>query len=182
MSALAGDLPRRIGHILAGPAPVSLGFLKAFMLSMAAFLLTVVPLFAGALDRAALDRAQLERDMRLLLDAQVDVRVATGTGGARVSASASEVKVSNSSLRELVALAYGVVPGEVAGRDWLDFPRYDIHAGVRGSVADPEHFDPAALRGLVTRLLAARFNLEIHVNHLCQQPCGPRALAPQPGR
>jgi len=43
------------------------------------------------------------------------------------------------------------------------------------TVSQPEDLDPIALRVLVTRLLGARFQLEIHVNSVCQEPCGRRA-------
>ena len=178
ISALAGDLPRRVGEILEARAPRALGFLKAFALSLAAFLLTVIPLFAGSIDEATRDHRRVERDARLLMIADVDVRTAAqDAAGARISASDFEVNVHNSSLRELLALAYGVEPAAVKGRDWLDHPRYDIRARLPGSAAVSREFDPVSLRGLVTEVLVARFNLEIHVNHLCQHPCGPRALA-----
>jgi uncharacterized protein (TIGR03435 family) len=88
----------------------------------------------------------------------------------------ASLNIHDVSLRELLALAYGVSPAEVGGRDWLDTPRYDIRAALPENMSSATDFDPAALRGMVTQLLAARFNLEIHVNHRCQQPCGPRAL------
>jgi hypothetical protein len=178
ISALAGDLPRRVGRILEGRTPAALGFFKSFALSMAAFLLVVVPLFAGTVDHAARHRHQVERDMHLLMNAQLEVRAAqSGPGGMRLNAAGTQLDIRNSSLRELLALSYGVTPTEVKGRDWLDHPRYDIRALLPGSVMEPGNFDPVAMRGLVTQLLAARFNLEVHVNHLCQHPCGPRALA-----
>jgi len=173
VSALAGNLPQRIGQILDARAPAGLGFLKAFGLSLATFLLAVVPLFAGSMDQAERHRKRVQLDSRLLLSAEIDVQPAVDAGGgARISASTREVTVRNSSLRELIALAFGVTTGEVMGRDWLDQPRYDIHARLPANAAEPEAFEPEALRGLVTQVLAARFNLEIHVNHLCQQPCG----------
>ena len=50
------------------------------------------------------------------------------------------------------------------GGPWLDSPRYDIRAVAHTPVSRPEDFDPYALRGLVAKLLASRFDLEIHVN------------------
>jgi hypothetical protein len=60
----------------------------------------------------------------------------------------------------------------VTGGTWLDNSRYDIRIQLRDPVADPDHFDPAALRGVVNKLLGSRFDLQIHVNHRCQDPCG----------
>jgi beta-lactamase regulating signal transducer with metallopeptidase domain len=180
VSALAGNLPGRIAQILDARQPAGLGFFKAFALSFAAFLLAVVPLVAGAMDRAERHRERVRFDARLLLDAAVEVRAAKEPRGrARLVATATEVNVHGSSLRELIALAYGVVPAEVMGRDWLDQPRYDIRVRLPANVAEPGRFEPEALRGLVTQVLALRFNIEIHVNHSCQQPCGPRALTAQ---
>jgi beta-lactamase regulating signal transducer with metallopeptidase domain len=177
VSALAGDLPRRVARILEARSPASLGFLKSFALSLAAFGVAVMPLFAGTVDHAAQQRERVERDMRVLLAAQLEVRNAAPGGGPRLHASDTALDIRDSSLRELLALAYGVAPEDIGGRDWLDHPRYDIRAVWSGSRIDADDFDPTALRAMVTRLLATRFNLEIHVNHHCQHPCGPRALA-----
>ena len=78
----------------------------------------------------------------------------------------------NSTLRELVALSYGVPKANVTGGHWLDNSRYDIRIHLHDPVADPDHFDPAAMRGVVNKLLASRFDLQIHVNQRCQEPCG----------
>lgn len=180
ISALAGNLPARVAGILDARTPAALGFLRSFSLSLAAFLLTVVPLFAGSIDAAARHHLRVQRDARLLMNAAIDVRTAANGGArAQVSASEFEVNVRNSSLRELLALAYDVEPAAVGGREWLDHPRYDISARLPVGPGVAKDFDPVALRGLVTQVLASRFNVEIHVNHLCEHPCGPRALAQQ---
>ena len=59
---------------------------------------------------------------------------------------------------------------------WLDTPRYDIRAMAHDPVSEPDELDPYALRDLTTKLLASRFDLEIHVNRRCQSPCGRYAL------
>ena len=103
---------------------------------------------------------------------------APGAEHTRVNATGNEVTIRNTSLRELIALAYGVETHVIqGGGEMLDSPRYDIRAAVDGGVTDPEEFEPLALRGAVNKLLASRFNLELHVNQRCQDPCGPRALA-----
>lgn len=177
VSALAGDLPRRVSSILDGRAPTSLGFLKSFLLSLAVFLLAGVPLFAGTVDEAWRRQQQVDRDMRVLMTADVSVRtLANSAGSLRIDAAGSTVDIHDISLRELLALSYGVRPDEVGGRDWLDTPRYDIRAELPENMGELADFQPEALRGMVTRLLATHFNLEIYVDHRCQQPCGPRAL------
>jgi hypothetical protein len=181
VAALAGDLTQRIRDILKGSAPVSLGFIKAFALSVSTVLIAAGPLLAGALDDAARRHELAQANARTLRDARIALDVAADAPGAehaRVSATGNEVTIRNTSLRELIALAYGVDAHVVTGGGgMLDSPRYDIRALVDGGVTDPEEFEPLALRGAVNKLLAQRFNLELHVNQRCQDPCGPRALA-----
>ncbi|HET9475503.1 MAG TPA: M56 family metallopeptidase, partial [Steroidobacteraceae bacterium] len=178
VAALAGDLTLRIRHILSGAVPSSLGFIKAFVLSIGTLLFAAAPLLAGAIDDAAQRRGLAQANARALWDADFVVTPAGGAGGsARVDATSKDVTIRNTSLRELVAMAYGVESRQVTGRgSWFDHERYDIRAVSRVGVPQPEDFDPVALRGFVNRVLAARFNLEIHVNQQCQHPCGPRAL------
>jgi beta-lactamase regulating signal transducer with metallopeptidase domain len=179
VAALAGDLTSRIRQILAGASPVALGFMKAFVLSVVTLLFAVTPLLAGAIDDALRRHVQVEVNARVLWDA--DVVVSRSGAGAdedtRIVATGTGIEIRNSSLRQLIALAYDV-DGKVisGGGGLLDEARYDIRATVAGGVSEPEQFDPAALRAVVTRLLATKFNLELHVNHQCQYPCGPRAL------
>jgi beta-lactamase regulating signal transducer with metallopeptidase domain len=179
VAALAGDLTQRIRHILNGVAPVSLGFIKAFALSTGTLLLAVAPLFAGAVDDAARRRVEVEHHARALWDAQFAVIPVRDDGDrhARLSISDREITIRNSSLRELLALAYGVESRRISGRgEWLDGDRYDIRATLHEDMRDLETFSPLALRTSVNRLLATRFNIEIHVNQRCQYPCGWRAL------
>ena len=181
VAALAGDLTQRIRQILNGASPASLGFIKAFVLTVSLLLVAAGPLLAGAVDDAVRRHAQVQVNARALRDADIGVNLlaqpARDTGHARISATGNEVLIRNTSLRELIALAYGVEGSEIkGGGGMLDDVRYEIRATVPGGVSDPERFEPAALRGAVTKLLAVRFNLELHVNQLCQSPCGPRAL------
>jgi hypothetical protein len=153
---------------------VSLGFCKAFALSACTLALATAPLLAGALDDAARRRVQLENDALSLRSAEIAVSPAAAGMGTRYRLSANDqmVAIRNSTLRELVALAYGVNMMDVNGGVWLDSSRYDIHVQLRDPVADPANFDPSALRGVVNKLLASRFDLQIHVNQRCQEPCG----------
>ena len=179
VAALAGDLTQRIRQILDGTSPVSVGFVKAFALSTGTLLLAVAPLLAGAVDDAARRHAEVEQHARALWDAQFAVTSVRDDGGvhARLSVAARELSIHNSSLRELVALAYGVESRQISGRgEWLDGERYDIRVTLHEDMRDPETFSPLALRTSVNKLLASRFNIEIHVNQQCQYPCGWRAL------
>jgi beta-lactamase regulating signal transducer with metallopeptidase domain len=183
VGALAGDLAQRVRQILKSHAPLSLGFAKAFGLTACTLILTGAPLVAGALDEATHRREVAANNALLLRDAAVAVSPATSnTEGPRLKVVGDDVIVRNSSLRELLALAYGVHVSDVKGRgDWLDWPRYDLRASVPSGVREPEDFDPSALRPMVNKLLAAHFDLEVHVDQQCQDPCGPRALAAADG-
>jgi bla regulator protein BlaR1 len=181
VAALAGDLTQRIRQILNGASPVSLGFIKAFVLTVSVLLVAAGPLLAGAVDDAVRRHAQVEVNARALRGADIGVNPAASSAReaqqAHIIATGNEVVIRNASLRELIALVYGVDEHEISGGSgMLDDARYEIRARVPGGLSDPERFEPAALREAVTKLLAVRFNLELHVNRLCQSPCGPRAL------
>jgi hypothetical protein len=178
MAAVAGDLTARVRHILGSHHPVSLGFIKAFALTSGSFLLAAVPLVAGALDGTAHRHEVIAANSHVLLNAEFLVsEVAAHETSMRIDVSGRQLSIHNSSLRELIALAYDFDGRQVKDRDpWLDSPRYDIRAALPKQLLETEDFDPAALRPLVNRLVAEKFNLEIHVNQQCQDPCGPRGL------
>lgn len=161
-SAVSGDLTRRIRSIIRHVPPVSPGFCKAFALSACALALAFGPLIAGALDDAARRRNQVDVDARKLYSADY---VVTPAAGSRFELTATDrvVIVRGTTLRELVAASYGVAKSNVNGGVWLDNGRYDIRIELREPVADPDEFDPIALRGMVDRLLASRFDLRVQV-------------------
>ncbi len=170
-SAIAGDLTRRIRSIIRHVPPVSPGFCKTLALSACTLALAAAPLFAGAFDNASMLREQIASDERKLGSAEIVVGPAT-SGEFEIETDLRDVRIRNSTLRELVAVAYGVPRSNIRGGSWLDDTRYDIRIQLRDPVSDPEHFDPTALRNVVSKLLASRFGLQIHVNHRCQDPCG----------
>jgi hypothetical protein len=162
-SAVSGDLTRRIRSIIRHVPPVSPGFCKAFALSACTLALACAPLIAGALDDAARRRAQLDVDARNLGAADFVVTPASASGRFELSATDRMVTIRGTTLRELVAASYGVSRMHVNGGEWLDNGRYDIRIELHEPVADPDEFDPIALRGMVDRLLAARFDLRVQV-------------------
>jgi hypothetical protein len=173
VAAIAGDLTTRIRHILGSTPPLALGFIKASVLSACTLTVAALPLVAGAVDDAVHRHQLMVSNSRALWEADIVVTPVNDGPPLRLMATGDAVIVRNSSLRELVALAYGVSPGDVNGHgDWLDHPHYDIHATAAQAVSEPENFDPLALRGLVNKLLGSRFDLEIYVNLQCQEPCG----------
>ena len=175
-SAISGDLTRRIRSIIRHVPPVSPGFCKAFALSACTLALGLGPLLAGAFDDAARHRAQIDADARNLDSADIVISPAKQGLGSRYQLLAGErtVTIRNSTLRELVAVSYGVSRMNVNGGDWLDTSRYDIRVDLHDPVSDPDEFDPTALRGVVNKLLASRFDLQIQV----RQPQPARFGAP----
>ena len=183
-AATSGDLTRRVRYILGNAQPASVGVFKTFSLLIATILVATAPLFAGATQDAARRHALFTSDTRSLGSAEVFVEPVAGGMRSRqeIIAARNVVEIRGSTLRDLIALAYGVKRWEIYGGPWLDSPRYDIRAVAQTPVSAAEDFDPEALRGLVARLLASRFDLEIRVNDRCQEPCGPDALPADPAR
>ncbi len=179
LGATAGDLTQRVRRILYAARPRDAGFFKSMALLSGALVAVAVPLLAGAADGSARRLQRLDLNARTLGAAQFSVSFAArADGGPQLVAADNVVVIRNSSIRDLVALAYGVERYQVEGSsDWLDETRYDVRVVAPRPVNDPENLDPAALRLLITRLLGARFQLEIHVNSVCQDPCGRQANA-----
>jgi hypothetical protein len=99
-----------------------------------------------------------------------------------VSATHDGVRLRNVNVQELIGIAFGVSAAAVMGdqvqsRDsdnpydyWLISPRYDVR--IDGPVLEPDRFDTYSLHLAITRLMAEKFGVEIHVNGACQSPCG----------
>jgi bla regulator protein BlaR1 len=174
-AATSGNLSRRVRYILGDARPATLGAFKATLLSIATVGITAAPLFAGAVVEGAHRQELFAVNSRALSSAELSIGPAMdGTESPRqVIAAPNEVTIRNSTLRDLVAIAYGVERWKVVGDpEWLDSTRYDVRALPRVPVSDPATLDPLALQAPVTQLLASRFGLEIHVNSRCQSPCG----------
>jgi len=179
-AATSGNLTRRVRYILGSSRPQALGVIKTLSLLVATIAVATAPLFAGAIVDGAHRMELLAFNSRTLESGEFVIGPARGTDArSRVVANSNAVSIRNSSMRDLIALAYGVESWSVEGESWLDSPRYDVHVFVRDPVSEPEELDPQALRGLITRLLVARFDVEVHVNQRCQSPCGRYALLAQ---
>lgn len=178
-TATSGNLTQRVRYILGDGRPAALGAVKALSLMIATIAATTVPMFAGAVDGTAHRLELLAMNTRALGGAEFFVSPAADGAELRhrIVAASDGVLIRNTSLRDLIALAYGVERWQVRGSaQWLDSLRYDIRLVTRDPVREPEDLDPYALRDLTAKLLAARFDLEIHVNRQCQAPCGRYAL------
>ena len=178
-TATAGNLTQRVRYILGDGRPAALGAAKALSLMAATIAATTVPMFAGAVDGTAHRLELLAMNSRALGAAEFFVSPAANGPELRqkIVAARDGVFIRDTSLRDLIALAYGVERWQVSGNaQWLDSLRYDIRVVTRDPVSEPDDLDPYALRDLTAKLLAARFDLEIHVNRQCQSPCGRYAL------
>lgn len=165
-------------------SPPGLGFFKAALLTFCAILFGAGPLIAGAVDDQQWRRELLIANSLSLRAGRIEVKLAAPGMGSRLRVIADEngVRVRNANLRELLSMVYGVTNFDIytdqmttdenaGGRNhWLNWPRYDIQVTAR--VREPGHFDPYALRQIVTRMVAERFGSEVHVNGECQPPCG----------
>jgi len=178
-TATSGNLTQRVRYILGDGRPAALGAVKAFLLMVATIGATTLPMIAGAVDGTAHRLELLALNSRVLGTADFYISpAADGFDRHHIVADSEGVLIRNTSLRDLIALAYGVERWQVKGNyQWLDSTRYDIRAVTRYPVSEPDELDPYALRDLTAKLLAARFDLEIHVNRQCQAPCGRYAAA-----
>jgi len=178
-TATSGNLTQRVRYILGDGRPAALGALKAVALVIATIAATMLPMFAGAVDGTAHRLELLALNSRALGSAEFFVAPAAANADRQhqIIADRKGVFIGNTSLRDLIALAYGVERWQVKGNaQWLDSLRYDIRVVTHDPVSEPDELDPYALRDLTAKLLAARFDLEIHVNRQCQSPCGRYAL------
>jgi hypothetical protein len=162
----------------------SVGFFKAALMTALVFAVSAGPLLAGAVDDHRHRRELLIANSVSLRAGTIVMKVAAPGMGTRIRVIADEhgVLVRNANVMDLVSLAYGVSRFSVFGDQmtssddggdkayWLLTPRYDVR--VTAPVREPEHFEPYALRQIVTRLIADRFGSEIHMNGKCQPPCG----------
>jgi hypothetical protein len=170
------------------------GFLRAALLSLFVLCAVWAPAIAGAVDDRQRRHALIVQNSEALRNARVSMKIAApGMGNRpRVIAEASGVLIRNVNIKELIAIAYGVshyavMGDQVTSRDtenpydyWLISPRYDVR--VTGPVIEPEEFAPYSLHLAITRLLAEKHGIEIHVNGRCQPPCGRWATRrPVPG-
>lgn len=169
---------------LGEPATRAVGFFKAAFLTGLAIGIVASALLAGAVDDRQHRHAVFVANYHSLRFARLVMTVAAPGMGERthVFADTRGVLIRNANLQDLIALVFGVNRSavftnqmvselEANPRDyWLISPRYDVR--IEGKVHEPARFEPYALHPLVTRMLADRFGLEIHVNGECQSPCG----------
>jgi len=164
--------------------PSNPGFVQSAFFTALCLFVIGSPVLAGAVeDRVWRHDLLIANAVRLRTANIVMTEAAPGMGQrSRVLAQRQGVLIRNTSIQDLVALAYGVnhysvqleqmFSADTAPEDkyWVSLPRYDVR--VVAAIREPERFDPYALRQIVTKLLADRFGLEIYVKQKCQPPCG----------
>jgi hypothetical protein len=172
---------RAVDDVLAYP-----GFIVSTLLTSCAFATISAPLLAGALaDRQWRHELLIVNSLSLRAGRVAISEAAPGMGSRyRVVADEKGALIRNANLIDLVAIVYGIHRSAVwseqmSTRDardfWLLSPRYDVR--VIAPVREPEDFDPYSLRQPVTRMLAERFGLEVHLDNKCQPPCGNYGVA-----
>jgi len=161
------------------------GFFHSAVLTACALLFVALPVIGGGLEGRQRHYELLIANAVSLRDAPVTMTPAEPGMGQRFRVEADEhgVLIRNATIQELAGIAYGVTRYYVRGEhwhyegelDWFIVPRYDVR--VTGRVIEPGRFDPFALRGRITRMLAEKHSLEIYVDSKCQPPCGKYGVA-----
>jgi len=160
------------------------GFVQSACFTALCLFVIGSPVLAGAVDNREWRHELLLANAVTLRTANIVMTEAAPGMGQRshLFATPQGVLIRNTSIQELVALAYGVSPysvwleqmfsADAAPEDkyWVSLPRYDVR--VVAPIRAPDEFDPYALRQIVTKLLADRFDLEVYVKQQCQPPCG----------
>jgi len=166
------------------PQPRPVGFFRAATITLVVICIFFAPMIAGAVDDRQHRHALIVANASALRNAKVSLKIAApGMGGrSRILVDAHGVRVRNANVQELIAIGFGVSASAVMGdqttsRDtqnpydyWMISPRYDLE--IAGTVLEPDRFDSYALHLAMTRLMAEKFGIEIHVNGSCQAPCG----------
>lgn len=160
--------------------PPSVGFLTSALLTACALLTIAAPLTAGAIDGQLHHLRLLALNTQQLRNATIVFTPAKPGLGQRyqVAVDAHGVSIRNATLREIMGIAFGVSRFAVYGvhfqrpgeKDWLIDDRHDVR--ISGPITEPESFDTYALRMPMTRKVALDFGIEVHLNGVCQPPCG----------
>jgi hypothetical protein len=168
----------------AGMTLPGMGFVKAASLTSLSMCVVGGSMLAGGVDDRQHRHEVLILNALALRQGSVVVSIAKSGMGqrTRVLADPGGVLIRNASLRDLLAIVYGVGHASVSsdqmassydadpGENWLFSPRYDVR--VIGPVREPEKFEPYALHQVITRMLSERFGIGVKVNGKCAPPCG----------
>lgn len=84
------------------------------------------------------------------------MQVMTGQQRVGMKVDAARVDIGNLSLADLIRIAYGVKPYQIAGPDWMKRERFDILGKL------PEGASPDQVPEMLQELLGERFKLAVH--------------------
>ncbi|HLJ51447.1 MAG TPA: M56 and DUF3738 domain-containing protein [Bryobacteraceae bacterium] len=156
--AAGANLRKRLERILSRPLAVRLSLPKKVLLLGVGLCTIAVPIAVGLLT-APTGHAQAQPNGRLTFEVasvksasrDADERSVSHSPGARLI-------TSNATLKQLVLLAYQLMPFQVSGGpDWVGSAGFDIEAKAANPKCTPEQF-----RQMIQTLLADRFQLKSH--------------------
>lgn len=160
--------------------PPGVSFLRSALITACALLTVASPLVAGAIEGQLRHLQLLAINARQLRNAAIVFTPAKPGLGQRyqLAVDADGVSIRNATLREIMGIAFGVSKFAVYGvhfqrageKDWLIDDRHDVR--ISGPITEPESFDTYALRVPMTRKMSLEFGIEVHLNGVCQPPCG----------
>ena len=160
--------------------PPGVSFIVSALMSTCALAVVSAPLISGAIDSQLRHLRLLALNAQQLRDAPIVFTPAKPGQGQRyrLEVDANGVTIRNATLREVMGISFGVTKWAVYGvhfqregeKDWLIDDRHDVR--ITGRIIEPENFDTYALRVPMTRKMALQFGIEVHLNGVCQPPCG----------
>src|SRR5579864_738864 len=156
--AAGANLGKRLERILSRQFAVGLSFPKKLLLLGVALCATAGPIAIGLLN-APVGRAQAQPDGRPTFEvASVKPSPKDAAGRSLSHSPGVRLITSNATLKQLVFLAYQLMPFQVSGGpDWVESDGFDIEAKAANPKASQEQF-----RQMIQTLLADRFQLKFH--------------------
>jgi bla regulator protein blaR1 len=152
------DLRKRLERILAHQPANNLSFPKKLLLVAAGVAAITGPIGIG-LFNAPMSRAQAQPNSRLTFEVASVKPAPPGAAERSLSHNpGARLTTSNANLKQLVYLAYQLMPFQVSGGpDWVESAGFDIEAKAANPKATQEQF-----RQMIQTLLADRFHLKFH--------------------
>jgi len=156
--AAGANLRKRLERILSRRLAVSLNLPRKLLLLAVGLSAIAGPIAIGLLN-APMGRAQSRPDARLTFEvASVKLAPPGATERSLSHSPGARLITSNATLKQLVFLAYQVMPFQVTGGpDWVESAGFDIEAKAANPKASQEQF-----RQMIQTLLADRFQLKFH--------------------
>jgi uncharacterized protein (TIGR03435 family) len=156
--AAGANLRKRLERVLSRRLAVSLSLPKRLMLLGAGLCTIAGPIAIGLLN-APMGSAQAQPGGRLTFEvASVKLSPPDAAGRSVSHSAGARLVTSNATVKQLVYLAYQVMPFQVSGGPgWVESDGFDIEAKAANPKASQEQF-----RQMVQTLLTDRFQLKFH--------------------